>query len=922
MSMLSASRQGPTAFLAFVAAAAWTLVGTAPTASAAPPIPYTSPFHQSPVRGGPGDLLMIPGSGFATSDTVVYQRLTDTTLPLAPPAGVPAISDADLGVIPLFASSPIIGPPQALNVKLPSTMLPGTSYALWIANGQHQWSSGIKLNDARPLWISPSLTSSNPSPGFPRKLKVVGRNLEPAPGHTTNVRLTNGPVTYILNAANDGDPSTAIEHYVALVDLPTGMPAGDYSIEVQRDGVSWVPLDANRKLEILPDPRPAATFYVSDPQFGGCVPNDRGPAGDDTHCVIRAIATAHSAGGGDVVFPPGGWLLDKPSGRGLSAKNGIQVPAGVNLRSAFPADRASVVKGIHWHDVTHPYHPVFSLTSHNTVRDLVFVDKEQYGPNDNTTFIQLGVDGADAGEVVEEVLITNNVFDGAYAGIRSNDSRISRLYVTKNEFGAHATAIWLNGNDTLHDFRYQINDSIITDNTFMPGSTGVDACENPGTIAVQIGAANRLDFSNNEANGHATDYLHGGVPGWRAAFFFHLNNNHERVLVSRNTATCTGDLRGDGEAIAFDNNGNSYGFARAKDVIASTSTTVTVATPPGEKLNRNPNQKENEEAGDLCDDTKVTSCSNYESYYNEHWIQIGSGPGLGQARKIVSYTDPSQPTMTFTVSPPFDVVPVAGESRIGVSRQDWQVYVVDNAVDNRGQICTRDNVNGMKWAGIIGMSSVATDSTFDGNIQEQSSGISIDADYKDLEFTNECHEPMRSYRFKYFVDIRGNTIDGEYDYENAWSFIGGITLAYGGGVGLIDCTPKPGCACTYPPVPPPLPVVPGYGVTVSRNVIRHADGRDGGAISSFSGFGEPNSAMYQNTLVYKNQILDQSPAPWTDARYDQCSSDPDPLATGHSPHREIGIRIGQRSWYGIYDQNLFDASVLVPYSDVGEWNIH
>jgi hypothetical protein len=37
--------------------------------------------------------------------------------------------------------------------------------------------------------------------------------------------------------------------------------------------------------------------------------------------------------------------------------------------------------------------------------------------------------------------------------------------------------------------------------------------------------------------------------------------------------------------------------------------------------------------------------------------------------------------VTFAVSPPFDVVPSLG-SRIIIYQQTWQIYIVDNAIDN------------------------------------------------------------------------------------------------------------------------------------------------------------------------------------------------------------------------------------------------
>ena len=52
--------------------------------------------------------------------------------------------------------------------------------------------------------------------------------------------------------------------------------------------------------------------------------------------------------------------------------------------------------------------------------------------------------------------------------------------------------------------------------------------------------------------------------------------DHQQVLVAQNTSTCPGDKDGDGEAIAFDGNGNTSALPIAASVLAATSNTVTV----------------------------------------------------------------------------------------------------------------------------------------------------------------------------------------------------------------------------------------------------------------------------------------------------------------------------------------------------------
>jgi len=57
---------------------------------------------------------------------------------------------------------------------------------------------------------------------------------------------------------------TAIEHYVARVALPATMAFGPYTVEVSRDGTSWVAVP-DHHLEVLTDPQPLTEFDVSDP---------------------------------------------------------------------------------------------------------------------------------------------------------------------------------------------------------------------------------------------------------------------------------------------------------------------------------------------------------------------------------------------------------------------------------------------------------------------------------------------------------------------------------------------------------------------------------------------------------------------------------------------------------------------------------
>jgi hypothetical protein len=124
------------------------LLISGPFAAATPPTIFNQPAYESPVRGDPGDLLMLPGDGFATTDTVVYQALTDTTQPLAAPTAIPTTSDVNTGVAPVVS---VLNVPHSLTVSLPATLQTDQSYVIWVRNANGEWSNGIRINDARPL---------------------------------------------------------------------------------------------------------------------------------------------------------------------------------------------------------------------------------------------------------------------------------------------------------------------------------------------------------------------------------------------------------------------------------------------------------------------------------------------------------------------------------------------------------------------------------------------------------------------------------------------------------------------------------------------------------------------------------------------------------------------------------------------------
>ncbi|MFT3775307.1 MAG: hypothetical protein QM820_58915 [Minicystis sp.] len=277
------------------------------TCGASAPTLYANPRYQGPVRGDPpgpddpAEVLLLAGTDFHPTDTVVVYRINDTALPPSPPTTLPTPPNtANEGVIvPLSIGL------NAIKIVLPDVMTPGKSYALWAAYaGQSQYSNRVLINDARPMWVSPaSVYSSADWPGLKRTFKVVGRNLQPAPGQVTQVRLTPpGERPLTLTAVND--PGKHVQHYAAKVTLPDDSPlplvnneATTYTVELSRDGVSWASVPGG--LTVLPDP-PARTaensFYPGDYRGLGVAcnpcdtPTDEGY--DDTLCITRAIYDA------------------------------------------------------------------------------------------------------------------------------------------------------------------------------------------------------------------------------------------------------------------------------------------------------------------------------------------------------------------------------------------------------------------------------------------------------------------------------------------------------------------------------------------------------------------------------------------------------------------------------------------------------
>ena len=181
-------------------------------AMATPPQLYRQAAYESPVRGAPDDLLLLAGYGFSADDTVVYRTVANSTKPLATPKRVPTHSDAEFGVAPIVSAADL---PYSLTIRLPQNLRADQTYALWVHTARGEWSKAVRINDARPLWISPAFVYASEMPAsLPRELKIVGRNLQPSPGHATLIRLL-GPQHFTGKAIADTRSSDPLNDYVA-----------------------------------------------------------------------------------------------------------------------------------------------------------------------------------------------------------------------------------------------------------------------------------------------------------------------------------------------------------------------------------------------------------------------------------------------------------------------------------------------------------------------------------------------------------------------------------------------------------------------------------------------------------------------------------------------------------------------------------
>jgi len=282
---------------------------------AAAPQLYSASAYQGPVRGDADDLLLLPGYGLGAGDSVVYRTINGAADRLATPTAIPQRSTAKLGTADVVS---LADAPYSLTVRLPNAIDSGSAYALWVVNAAGEWSKPVRINDARPLWITPTEVRLDATfeHGGPR-LKVVGRNLQPLAGQQSSMlRLIGAAQRYTLPA--HAPRASALDRYVVEVQLPAHIAPGSYRVQFSRDGSAWVPLPgaappgatryAGQTLQVLPARPRARTFTVGDYTFGDCnraggichavAAECRPPAGgnlDQTACITAAIAAVRAS---------------------------------------------------------------------------------------------------------------------------------------------------------------------------------------------------------------------------------------------------------------------------------------------------------------------------------------------------------------------------------------------------------------------------------------------------------------------------------------------------------------------------------------------------------------------------------------------------------------------------------------------------
>ncbi|MHB9132806.1 MAG: glycosyl hydrolase family 28-related protein [Armatimonadota bacterium] len=486
----------------------------------------------------------------------------------------------------------------------------------------------------------------------------------------------------------------------------------------------------------------------------GATPND---ATDDTAAITEAIADAAKVSG-EVYLPAGTYLVTP-----LVLTQGVSLTgAGMNetcLTLQYPD--VFVHKG--WGSAN--TRAIVSACGYQMIRNLGFYDplgpKRDETQNTSSLGIALGELGK-GGPPADYVHITGCRFVDTNHGIRLVWAKaVRRCTITDNYFQPRQVGILIGG----------LSNAVIRRNTFLPSTAG-------WTYPSELSGAYQVDFSDNVSDGSVNG-------GWRNGYFWNLSGSVENNLVCNNRTSRDGDKgTGNGESFAYDANGDILPYMGAS--IAGTPETIVL--PAGWTVAN-----------------KYAGC----------WVRVVDGKGLGQSRKIVAHT--GGPLNLLQLSVPWDVLPDAG-SALAVTNLYWQVYTVDNLVDER------ENTNPKSKAGVVTPYGSSSECVVDSNRLYNTEGIMLYTCGKSDAFTAN-----------YFTEVRRNLLDGRTSGPGSY---GGIFMWYG----AEDKKPSS---------------ILGYGTVITGNIIRDCDYNGQGAISSHPCWSHPTTpSCWKEALIFNNRISD------------------------------------------------------------------
>src|SRR5262249_32912447 len=147
----------------------------------------------------------------------------------------------------------------------------------------------------------------------------------------------------------------------------------------------------------------------------------------------------------------------------------------------------------------------------------------------------------------------------------------------------------------------------------------------------------------------------------------------------------------------------------------------------------------------------------------------------------------------------------------------------------------------------ISLAGPTVDSIVEHNVQYDSDGIAVSHGYSAR--TPSCPQCAEQATFQTALEIRGNVVDGEYDWASDCSD-SGIRAIFGAS-----------------PTPEEAPPITGFGLQFSHNVITHADALRGGAINVvptwFVGPEPQRWRLIENLILAHNVIRDVDGPPPT-----------------------------------------------------------